>query len=524
TNSLHQLEQIAAVSTKAVPALADLDEFRFFRDRYKLGDELETALLVISDATIRRWCSPRWRIATSRRTRGAAILSDLHAGHMAQLTSGIKTPIAVEVGPSAFSLNRFTLLDHAAISPAMGTLAFQTPIGEMDIQQISGREKQAYENWREGYQSNWSNAFDPIAIRMSLQEGKLAADLTVLPLIDNSEYESMIDVSAGAQLDPQRNFRHDKALLWFGLALNKESPTLKQFGNMGSTFAGSNFMDWLGDAVIIYVDEDPFWVDLQQLEINEDRQTAFNDFFEQNIHRLPVALQFNVASSFRLTAFLVGLRAFIEQSAPDMTSWETLHHLEQAYVKVSPAPSARREMLGEFDDKIALYYLATSDTLIFSLSESVIQNAIQKRAGSGSKEKLNTVDPSRTMLGKNAAFQIKRSLASGASAFFADDYQQRMQSQSWAALPILNEWKRMFPDRDPVEVDRLVWSRELTCPGGGKYQWNALAKTMESSVYGHPAEPKQGPDLSQLFGQWNSGDFGLTFENQGLRARIELDQ
>ena len=60
-------------------------------------------------------------------------------------------------------------------------------------------------------------------------------------------------------------------------------------------------------------------------------------------------------------------------------------------------------------------------------------------------------------------------------------------------LPALNEWKRLFPDRDPVAVHREVWGVTLVCPGGGNYVWNEKYATMESTVYGHPGQPKSGP-------------------------------
>ena len=74
TNSPVQLRRIIDVHRGNHPALATLDEYKYFRDRYPLGDDAETGLLIISDKTIRRWCGPRWRIATSRRTRAAAVM------------------------------------------------------------------------------------------------------------------------------------------------------------------------------------------------------------------------------------------------------------------------------------------------------------------------------------------------------------------------------------------------------------------------------------------------------------------
>ena len=66
TNSLYQLERLAAVQQGKSKSIATLPEYTFFRIRYPLGDAEETALAFLSDATIRRWCGPRWRIADSR--------------------------------------------------------------------------------------------------------------------------------------------------------------------------------------------------------------------------------------------------------------------------------------------------------------------------------------------------------------------------------------------------------------------------------------------------------------------------
>ena len=66
TNSLVQLERLGAVLAGDVPPLADSPEYVFFRDRYPRGAG-ETAFLILTDATIRRWCSPRWRIGHSFR-------------------------------------------------------------------------------------------------------------------------------------------------------------------------------------------------------------------------------------------------------------------------------------------------------------------------------------------------------------------------------------------------------------------------------------------------------------------------
>ena len=100
---------------------------------------------------------------------------------------------------------------------------------------------------------------------------------------------------------------------------------------------------------------------------------------------------------------------------------------------------------------------------------------------------------------------------------------QMLRRQSWNNLPLLNEYHRLFPERDPVLVHEDLWGVRLTCPGGGRYVWNESWGTMESTAFGCPAAPKPGPDTFGMLKNLRMGQFGLTFEDQGLRARVVID-
>ena len=103
-------------------------------------------------------------------------------------------------------------------------------------------------------------------------------------------------------------------------------------------------------------------------------------------------------------------------------------------------------------------------------------------------------------------------------------WREMLQNQSWSNLPILNEYNRLFPDRDPVQVHEDLWGVRPTCPGGGHFVWNATWRTMESTAFGCPAAPKPGPNTLGPFKNLRLGQFGLTFEEQGLRARVAIDR
>ena len=161
TNSPAQLEKLVRVHKSGTQSLASLAEYTFFRTRYPRGAEDETAFLIISDQTIRRWCGPRWRIATSRRTRAAAVMSEIQASHFDAMARGQLKETTVSSSHWLPEVDSFTLTPRGSVSPVYGTLEFQTPIIEMDFEFATKQEETFYRRWRDGYQRNWSNFFDP---------------------------------------------------------------------------------------------------------------------------------------------------------------------------------------------------------------------------------------------------------------------------------------------------------------------------------------------------------------------------
>ena len=63
-------------------------------------------------------------------------------------------------------------------------------------------------NGRDGYQRNWTWAFDPIGLRIGIDKQKLAADLTITPLIMNSEYDMFMEISKGAHFESRAGDPH----------------------------------------------------------------------------------------------------------------------------------------------------------------------------------------------------------------------------------------------------------------------------------------------------------------------------
>ncbi len=518
TNSLAQLEQLAKAQEERVPTIASLDEYRFFRTRYPLGAVEESAFLFISDPTIRRWCGPRWRIANSRRVREQAVMSELEAVYLDDLVRGAVKPGPLHADLAAPNLGQIQLTAAGVSSSTLGTLEFQTPIIERPLDKATTEEADFYKRWRDTYQQNWNWAFDPIGLRITSNGERLGADLTVMPLIVNTQYHWLTGLAQGAEIKPGAGDPHD-APFQFVMAFNRDSEEFHRAGNLvESLFATPKPFSWVGSSISVYADEDPFWGELAKQKNEEDKQK----FLEENFSRLPVAAWIAVDSPLKLTAFVVGLRGMVEQTAPGMVSWESLKHNDQPYVKVRPTDRGKRELPPGVKEP-AVYYAITRQALIVTLNEALLKRALDR---DGAREKKSDDKPAaaseKAWLGSSACLRLDGAAIGMLSNLFRGEYEDELRLHSWNNLPILNEWKRQYRDRDPVELHEQFFHTRLVCPGGGSYVWNDKWQTMESTIFGHPAQPKTGTAVPPLLSGFSNLDFGLTFEEKGLRVRLDL--
>ncbi|TXT18800.1 MAG: Uncharacterized protein FD138_4410 [Planctomycetota bacterium] len=357
----------------------------------------------------------------------------------------------------------------------------------------------------------------------------------------------MLQLASGVKLKAESGEPHD-TIAHFVMALNRESAPVQQasrflagmmVGNQGTNVGADKPLDplgWLGESISFYADRDPYWAELLKLNSTERELKLMRDGY-----RLPVALRIEFRQPLRLALFLTSVRSFIQQSGPGLAKWDTLTHREQPYVKVS---SARHGAAGvEELDNVALYYSTVGDGLILTPNEEVMKRAIDRQlardqnapgerggvsppTSSPSSRGADAVPLAKNLdswLGDSVAVKFDHALPQF-FLWFAEvaDPRQAAQTNSWSNLPILNEWKRRYPDRDPVEVHARFWNTELVCPGGGRYVWNEHWRTMESTVFGHPGEPKLPEKFEAPLFPFAKASFGLTFELDGLRSRLEL--
>lgn len=501
TTSLAQLERIAAVRGGAA-ALATAPEYRFFRSRYPRG-AAETAFLVLSDATIRRWCGPRWRIGASRRVRAAAALAERAAERVASLVApgpGIEADLGTLEVPDGGSV-RWT--GSGAISQAYGRLGALTPIVELPLERATPAERAAYEAFRQRYERGWSQVFDPIAARVFVGEGIVDVDLSVLPLQAASEYREWIELTSGAvPLDPAAGDPHPEAIASLVLALDRGAPPFRRADEALRLveMSGIRPLDWVGDDLSLFVDADPVWAAIAA----DPRPDAL---FEHDVWDLPIAVTVDVRRPLALAGFLTALRAFADGSAPDLLHWDTREHAGASYVAVGS------DAVGP--DEVEVYYAALPDAFLVTPNEALVQRALARR------EPPDGAPDPEPYLGKHVALRVTaaglevvRDLLDGAVV-------ERQRDACWANLPILNAWHARFPGADPLELVERTFGERPRCPAGGEYVRNEVSRAFACSVHGHPGAPLAA-DVPALLPGVETLDVGLTFEHGGLRARTRL--
>jgi len=507
TNSLVLVKKAINCVHHKCQSLAQLDEYRYFRSKYPKNKD-ETAFVLISDQTIRKWCSPRWRISDSRRARALAQLKQIWADHL--IGNEPPTPtIRKELEGTLGVLN----LDKNGIqSSKYGNLRFMTPISEMEIKKVSPQEAKAYSWYRDQYQKNWRSYFDPIAIQLKRSEGLTTIALTVLPLIIASEYHPLM-VAAGAekikdgQADP-----HIQAIGQFVLALDHQSRPVKEAGRFMSGFISSltgEALNWLGDWLTVYVDNSPFWDELLQAQLKYKEQG--NTFMENNLHRLPLALAVGVRDPLKLALFLSGLRRYIEQSAPGILIWEEQQtNTGDRYVSIRPVKGAG----GANFDVIRINYASTSDTFLLTLSKNVIENFFTRR-----KENR---DNAYSWPGKSSSFIIRPKLMQLLFSLAEHSSLTEMRAHSWAVLPILNEYRKRFGPQSDMTLYNSHWKVEPQCPGGKGFYWNEEKGSYESNTFGSPLTPLMPQELTP-FKQWaHEMSLGLTFDHGGVEVLVRI--
>jgi hypothetical protein len=382
SNSKRALERFVSVSEKRAKSLAESEDFRYFRSLAPFEKEHEDGFVFASDDFVRATVSPRTKILEARRlARGADLAAVNHAALLYGWLEG-KAPASTADLVKAGYLEQKELVhsDGARIdfdpkrgaSSSWGRPARMTSLIDLDLGLVTASEKQAYERFRESYQQYWRGYIDPIGARVSLgADGKkISVDMRILPLIEQSEYKSMLaDVGEQHVKIPELG----SGLRWV-LAIGKDAEIRRMGDRLAGQFSRRRELafSWVGDWVTAgAADRSGLWdLALQSAQVPEiGSRDKIGDL--AMLGRAPIWGAVHVKNRLALAAALTALRAAMKEAAPGITDWRSGgSHRSVEITEIHDKSDSRSK------EELTVSYAIVKDVLVVSLDRATLERQI----------------------------------------------------------------------------------------------------------------------------------------------------
>ena len=519
-------------------SIAQSLDFAYIRTLYPLGAEEEDGFIFLSDPFIRALVGPRIRIAEKRRleaitsmelVKNAALLHlwehpGAKVATLEQLyDQGYLEPKYLHTEPGdRISWNPATF---TATSERYGRMGALTPIIELPVDKVTKREETEYNAFRDRYQNYWRRYFDPIGIRVSTGRD-IGLSVTILPLIDNSEYDQMQRVFGGKTVDLIPPKAASSAVFFFTAHLNPENPDLKSLQRHSLTMlpgAPEAAVEWIGERLL-------FWVgDSEALPVAL-REESFGAIF-----RIPIVFGVEVKNPFGLTAFLVAAQTMIRASAPDMLIFElTEPYKGRSFTRVRPSSRDEEGFLKEFADA-ALYYGSVGRFFYISTSLELLQRIVDGAPSTAPATGAAPADPPApaTQPARKGHFALRVALADAkhskaAAEFFVGRAAQAAETTHHRNLLLLARTVGLGDKATASQQRVLGYSIESAL--GSTYRYDAAHDEIVGSATGSqwaPPQPPTIPDdspLGRLMSSIRSLNAQLAFTEDGLRSDLQIER
>lgn len=534
--------------------LADAMDFRYMRTIFRYDDKEETGFAYLSDAFIRQLVGPASKIKEKRRLEALTSMYMLNDAALYQAWQTGKPPTDHDAILKSAGLEpdevylpdgrplAWNAADQAAVSAAYNTIRFATPLVELPIDKVTPAEAESYRQFRLQYLGLWRQYFDPIGMRIALDDKRVKLDTYILPLVANSQYNELRRVTGAGTIALNPAAIAPTTLVQYLMHL---SPDVRERGTLLGFFGGDvrggaghdlmsmilSALDPVGNWMLIRADDSAAYGKLfDLLERSDNGQEVKTEDIARQFWQLPILVGVDVKNSLTLTAALTSARMNAMQAAPGMFTWGPL---EKPYKGVSiveiKATESGSSFLGATKAfRPAIYYAMVDGALYLTLNEATLRDQIDrmtaKREGKEQLVEINT-----SLFIAPAAAKLTRAVV---ERYFEMQNQKQALQASRAWYPLYHAG--LIPDGATLSQRHALAERFYgyipVSPDDAAFAYDRRLDEVRNERHGSPRKPVHHKGLAVnsplhgLLDAFRTIRADLRFREDGIHTTLTIDR
>jgi hypothetical protein len=526
-------------------ALADSLDFQYMRTIFR-ADEAEDGFAFLSDPFIRQLVGPASKIKEKRRLEAITSLTMATNNALFTAWEAGKLPSAAAASilkpeelytPEGKGVTWDTSRNQA-LSEVYGTLQFATPLIELPIDRVTETEQRDYLQFRGEYMGLWRRYFDPVGMRLALNDQQVRIETYILPLIKNTEYNELRSRTGDGTVPLETNGFSPRTVLQIVSHISPNAPErgqLQQALTALGVLGNNKGLDWLGDWFFVRLDDSDVYAKIaqrvdqphgngtevpkplpQENEIAEDIELAFS---------APLTVGIGIRNPLLFAGVLTALRATVNTAAPGVVTWAPLDpdYKGVSIVRIQALSGQAVGLLQNPNRKEpfqpALYYTVIEGGFYISLRQDCIQDVIDHILArkEGKLPKLETVPV-------NASLYLSPRAATKTKEFVKFTLQQQVQAQVLGNTPLwyaLYRSRLLAPDATE-EVCRTVAMHYFgfvpVSADGTSYRYSVKTDEVVHNGQRHAAETP----VERLLDQFQTLRADLRFREDGIQTVLTI--
>ena len=530
SNSHVAIRKIIDTMIGRSPSLHDAADYQYMTTVLPPSDRPESGYLYASDAFLRRIVSPAFKIAEKRRLQSfnnlvmlnnASLFYRLENGHSPETLTDLvdgrfmnaSKIVCPDGGAYAFDAARDT-----CTSSLYNRIKYLTPIVELEVLKVSSEERQQYDRYRARYESFWKQFFNPIGIRMTLDQ-EVKIETQVLPFENGTLDEAMRAMLDDTSL-PLSSFGVAKSAVLSAQLVPGRQTTgelLRQVPGVSQALAADptlTDLSWLGDRVSAHLCDNDVILEIDPTRIRNLKTMFQPTMLQQALGAFalaatnqPVYFTIEVEDDGKALRLLENLTARLFLESGDLAGLPTeldAYRLPDYKDHAQYVLSYRLYAL-----KIRLHMAVVKGRLVAATKPHVLREVID--AATGEDQADAVTGHMQLRLNREAIDKLRNNLG----LYWAEKARHASHRN---IMPIYSLIKLYGVPMDEVnDLADAKYGVTFFCPDG-EYKYDSQRDVVFSTVYGNRQEPRQRLSID------SDSSFGTFLDSlKEVEATLELN-